>query len=517
MQEPVAQDLRRIVVSHSMSVGDGSAFIVDGLVGELAELAALYQREFDRELPRDLAEIVNQRAGRLMSSGKPRVVSWGAWAEAIQRHLAMAVAETDRHYRRTLALPARADELNTALDKMLRPLRLFPIGASSRRIGAAGTEADLTYFNQAVEVLLTTPELVPLSYWKFFESTAANDRKVSRVPPASSWFGLPTVDMPYQAGHRFSQRVGSVSQPVFETLIDLAPFNRWLIWSATNRANTAPVVGRANGLVAARTEYDVWAIEQAVAVTHDRQQWESYLRRGCELSANLCITLGNRLQSLDEAPAVAAYEQAFASVTLDEVSVANSSEWLVFYYERTKQTEKARALAERAEAAGSRRGICTLARLLERRGDVMAAAPLFQSIETRYPASGTPSWAAFLYRRAIANKDARFTEPWEQVRNRLFPSGMTAETPLVSAPSSGAQLNSESNQSRESGLQKGDIVVAIDGWRVDTVEQFQTVYEIGDQVSRHRVTVWRGAFLTAGLPAMHDLTFQTYTARVRPE
>jgi hypothetical protein len=193
LKETAAPDFARIVQSSSAGVEDGNEFVADSVVRELSEFATVYQRAFKRPMAAPLPAAINDRAGRLMVAGEPKVLSWGAWAEFSQRHIAMAVADTDEHYRRVLDLPDEADSLNEAMDSVLRQMRMFSV-ASSRRMGSEGTEVDLTYFLEALDVLAAAPELIPLGYWTFFETVAAHEGIVGRVPSPRSWFIAPAAD-----------------------------------------------------------------------------------------------------------------------------------------------------------------------------------------------------------------------------------------------------------------------------------------------------------------------------------
>ena len=56
----------------------------------------MHQRQLPKSLP---ADIVNARAGRLLTGGDPQVLPWGAWAEFGNRHIGMWIGKVDYHYR----------------------------------------------------------------------------------------------------------------------------------------------------------------------------------------------------------------------------------------------------------------------------------------------------------------------------------------------------------------------------------------------------------------------------------
>jgi len=511
LNEPDAADFARIVQSFAYDVQDGNQFVAEGVVRELAALAQLYQREFDRPMPEPLPDAANHRAGRLMESGSPIVLPWGAWAEFSQRHLAMAIADTDQHYRRTLDLPDEADELNRAIDGVLRRLRMFSIATINRGVADKEGQRDRTYLHDAFGLLSTAPELIPVSYWKYLETAAAQTLMPSRVPNRKSWFIDPSADVPYDVGRRLADAVIPFS--ALRALIDASPYNAWLLWRAVD-ARTPPADLRARGdaLIQERAAYDLWALDRLVAASSARLDWEKHLRRGCELSPTRCITLATRLAPIDEHAAALEYQRAFDDPALDRVTAANSSEWLVFYYERNNEPHRARALAESAAKAGSQRGIRTLARLLERRGAVEPAAKLFEAIVERYPGR-TDTLAGFLYRRAVVHSDGRFQKRWEEVRQRVFPNGLSPQTTVADRPAAGVYVHQDRPSSERLRLQIGDIIVGVDGWRVDNIEQFDTVLAFSDQLNTHRITAWRGVLLTVSVPTSHGLKLDSYPVK----
>ena len=118
--------------------------------------------------------------------------------------------------------------------------------------------------------------------------------------------------------------------------------------------------------------------------------------------------------------------------------------------------------------------------------------------------------AGFLYRRAVGHGDARFTRRWEEVSRKTFPNGLVPETQSAARPIAGVAVERDRPSSERVRLQVGDIVVGVDGWRVDNLEQFEMVLAFNDQLNTHKVTAWRGVLFSVGVPATHGLTLQTY-------
>ena len=78
----------------------------------------------------------------------------------------------------------------------------------ARTKGRKGTEADLSYINQAIDVAVRSPELVTFDYWKFM-SKGSNYELVKRGMPAmKTWFAPLSADMPYDAAMRTESLIG---------------------------------------------------------------------------------------------------------------------------------------------------------------------------------------------------------------------------------------------------------------------------------------------------------------------
>jgi tetratricopeptide (TPR) repeat protein len=511
LNEPGAADFTRIIQTFPYTVEDGHQYVSDALGGELLELAEVYRAMHRRELPPRLpAEIINARPVRLMQHTQPMVLPWGAWAEFFQRHIGMYVAAIDDFQRRMLVLPNVADQTKAALDAGLRHLTLFPI-ASSRRTKGRGLEADLTFINQAVDLASRAPELVNYDYWLFLDMGARYEMVRAGMPPPVPWFAAPSADVPYDAGLRV-QGAGAIATPDLEALVaeassDVSLASRALAPRPGNQKLIAHVVS----WLKARGEYDLWAVNAAVRWARTLPEEIEWQRYGCAIAITECLDLAWLLARVgDEKGAVAEYERAFRDPGIDVVTMANNVGWLVSYYERAGQMQRAYDLAERAAATGSGAGITTLARLYERRNRAEEAAALYDRLANRYVRSND-ELAGFLYRQAIVANRAAYLARWRSVEKALFPRGLQPVPAAMPAqPAGGVFVYNDSNTTRRVRLQTGDIIVGVDGWLVENKEQYNAVMAFGDPNAMHKVTAWRGVLFTVDLPESNGADLQTH-------
>jgi hypothetical protein len=512
MREPPAVDFARILQSRPFGVEDGQQYVLDGLAAEVGELSYVYRQMHQRELPKDLpAAIINVRAGRLLAGGEPQVIPWGAWAEFAQRHIGQAIDKVDHLYRHQLGMPARADELKASLDASFQHLTLFPVATVARTKGNKGSEADLRYINQAIDVAVRSPELVTFDYWKFIQQGVSYELVRRGMPLMKTWFMPLSADVPYDATLRSGTLIGELKMPAIEALIDEAPHDIGMLSSIMQRySRIRPMALKIRAVIEPRIDYDMWLIDWAINTARD---WDDRLvlrRKACALAIGQCLALAEDLTDVDEPAAVLEYETLFRNPALDQIVMSNASGWLVEYYERTGQLVKAMDLAQRSAAVYSSRGLRTLAYLLERRSRIAEADEVFTAMAVRYP-SDKAALMGFLYRQAVIGKRSAYLARWTAIEKEVFPGGLQ---PMVTAmpqtPEKGVFVEQDSVASRRVRLQAGDIIVGVDGWKVESKEQYNAVIAMLPPHAKHKLTAWRGVLFTVELWANHGMTLATY-------
>jgi tetratricopeptide (TPR) repeat protein len=513
LKEPAAVDFARIVQSFPYGVEDGHAIVEPALGAELVEMSEVHRVVQRRDLPASVpAAVVNARAGRLMTESGPQVLPWGAWAEFFQRHIGMYVGEIDHFQRQLFGSEGRADQTKQQMDLLFGEWTLFPI-ASAKRTQGRGLEADLRYLNRAIDVAYRSPELVNYDYWAFL-AKGVNYEVVKRgMPQRTAWFAAPpSAAVPYDAGVRARDMSGRLPQAAFEALVaeassDVALHSRALYPRPNNQALAARVVA----WFKERAAFDLVSIDAAVRWSRTLQEDIEWRQRGCALSIAQCVSLADLYAwAGDEGKAVVEYERAFKSPALDAVYMANSSNWLVRYYERTNQMQRAYDLAQRAADVGSAPGITTLARLYERRGRFDEAEQLYLQMALRYKRS-SDEIAGFYYRQFIVAGKTAYAQRWRSVEKELFPNGLRkVPEKMPEQPVKGVFVYEDSATSRRVRLQAGDIIVGVDGWIVENKEQYNAVMAFSDPTDLHRLTAWRGILFTVELPENHGMDLQSY-------
>jgi hypothetical protein len=153
--------------------------------------------------------------------------------------------------------------------------------------------------------------------------------------------------------------------------------------------------------------------------------------------------------------------------------------------------EEAFRLAREAAATYSGAGLGTLARLLERTGDLVGAERYFRAIFDRYESS--PQFLIGFYRRHV--EDPGLRSGLRRLEVEVFPRGLARArgeaTP--SPPEDGVLITGSSPSLAEAGLQPGNVIVALDGYRVRDLRPYNWIRFLSPHDAPMRLTVWAGA------------------------
>jgi hypothetical protein len=504
--EPIAADFMRIGQEGHLGVEDAHTFIGDGLEMELEEARSVYRRMHGRAMPESLSEALNHRAPRLISDG-PQVLPWGAWAEFYQRHIAMNIGLTDNFLRHQLGAADSANEMKRTLEARLGQLTMFPIGTARWTKGSQGTEADLAHLREAIALSAQAPELIAVRAWKFFEMGSRYEPVPTHMPVAANWFTPPTAAVPFEAGIRHTEGFRSAQQ--FEPLLAAAPHDTLLLTAMAAGGGEDPGVTHARGLLAYHHDYDLRALESSVSFLPNEAERLPLRRKSCEISSRECLTLASSLLLMgDEAAAADLYGRALLDPEIDAVTRASSSYWPVTYFYRHQQIDKAIALAEDAMQTGAGYGYVTRGWLNEQRGMLDQAEKDHYDNATRY--EDLSGLVAFYYRRVEVDRNAAYEAKWLKWRAEIFPNGLQPEpSNITGVPPTGVFVTKDSEYSRAAGIRAGDIIVGLDGWRVDNHEQYQAILVFKDDPTV-KLTVSRGGRLVTIEAKSPTRRFGTY-------
>jgi hypothetical protein len=500
--EELSADFARLAQNGLLGVEDGHLFVVPALDLELDEARSAYQRLHGQPMPDDLAAALNHRASYLVDPS-PGVLPWGAWAEFYQRHIAMNIGMVDSRLRYSLGVAQEADAAKKAMVLQLGKLTSFPLGTLRWTKGNNATEADMTYVADVVELSKKAPELITQRAWVFFEAGSRSESVPETMPNPMTWFATATARVPFEAGVRNAEGI-RVRADDFDSVISAAPTDRVLLISAIEGAGEDPASRRAHELLKRRHDFDLGAIDASLKHEKNDVVRAELQRKGCAISSRDCVALARTLVVLKrDEEAVKEYERGFADTETDQVAFAAEAGWLVEHYRKNGRVMEARSLAERAARVGSAAGHQVRAELLDRLGEYNKAEEDFGYNALNY--GQRADLLAFYYRRVEVAHDEAYRPKWNKWLAEVFPDGLQPEpTSMTGTPKSGVFVYEDSDRSKKAGIRAGDIIVGLEGFRVDNVEQYRAINRFFEQ-ERVKLTLWRGTLIKVDAEATNRL------------
>lgn len=490
----------RLVENSSMGVEDGWLG-TEALAFEQTEYRDVFQRLQGRVLGDDETEALNARAARFVGPDGPRVLPWGAWAEFAQRHLAMFIDRHDRFYRKMQGNAVKADAEKVRLTRVLGTLTMFPVATVFWTKGPRGAEADLTNQKEAIATALRSPERITPAEWAFLEAGTHYEAVAGGMPLPAVWFISASPRVPQNAGARIQEVGHSRGPDVLLAILKEAPYDYGVASEyLTMKYGVRTPLAEVRAVYGQRLEYDTRVLATAMRFAATVDERLALLGTSCEISVRECMLFGWELAWAKREPeAVAAYKRAFADPAVDAVAMSNASGWLVSYYLRNKQIDDALSLAERGAATQSWRGLVTFAYLQERLSHFEEAEAAYREASTHY--DNPSQLLGFYYRAVVVRKETRDEGAWKTELARVFPEGLAPVETGGGRPAHAVAINSDSALARGAGLLIGDLIVGLEGYRVESFDQYRTVNAFFEQ-DEMKLTVWRGdTLLPIGITA----------------
>jgi hypothetical protein len=228
----------------------------------------------------------------------------------------------------------------------------------------------------------------------------------------------------------------------------------------------------------------------------------------CDLKPESCLELGAALvegKRDDEAASV--YKQAFPRLR-DRVAASHHAGWLVGYEFRKGRPEQALAIAKEAADTYSGSGLATYAWILEKLERFDEAQRYLVALKDRY--DDPELLGDFAIRSVFARHDERLRAEADARVKELFPGGMrrVALAEMTSPPVAGVLVKTETPEALRIGINEGDVIVALDGYRVTSFEQYRTVRWLKTE-PRIELIVWKKGRYVEIAAELPDRTFKS--------
>jgi tetratricopeptide (TPR) repeat protein len=408
------------------------------------------------------------------------VISWGDWAMFAQRHLGHVLHQQHVFLQQSWGVPDLAAQFATQIEETFGQARIFPFVRFFTATDQATYEAAA---NACSSLVFKTPHLFGPGLWnRFYEPPYG----VNPYTPPGLWevwnwhkYNPPPFTaylVQYRLNYSTFTEAPNARQ-IMEALHERAPYD-----IAATRALLHVRHGRygagapAEALESAYGPVLDFAVSEMARVARFGSNtpafYERYMARAATFRPVHFFDLGDYFAERNqEDKAVQFYEEGVAKCP-DAVAVSNQSRWLVGYYFRNDRIAEADALANRVAEVYSSAGLKTKGDLLYWKKQYRESLDYYKRIEERYnrPDYVVNWWADY---RGV-NDDPQFDQEIEKRLAHLFPNGIEQVTTnsFRGRPQTGLHVGNDNDRVREIGMEKGDIIVALDGIRVHDLPQY---------------------------------------------
>lgn len=497
-ERPPMPAWNRIALERYFSVEEGHLLVKPSLAIELQALAQDWKTWSNKDLQEgNLIQLLNDPPTRaVIKSGEAgqqlEVLSWGDIANFHQRHICQSITCTDYFLRSMWGVPDVAAQYEQTVNDKLSGMRLYPIVLK-------GNAQDATQYARAMkgslEICKKQPDLVSATNWICLLEKTKFGNQHTQIPHPLNWFA---PVLPLGTGYDFHTRYYDLHElykadlTFWNDLHSAAPYDYDIIRCLRyKKFGAKPTAVQVQESFVKIKDYHLIAMrETADSHKTDPKTYEKYMRKACELDPDLYVGLGKYfLEQNQTENAVFAYQAAF-EMAPDRVGVANDCDWIVNYYFDHNRQNDALKIATHAAEVYSFSGLETMAKLMERMGRFEDAEKHFTAISERYDASGP--LASFYLRHQ--EKNASYAAAFKSLTAAVFPKGMEKVelSDFTDAPADGVLVKTTNANTQRANLKLGNVFVALDGWRVRTMEQYLWVRDLKKD-SPLKLVVWNGA------------------------
>jgi tetratricopeptide (TPR) repeat protein len=405
------------------------------------------------------------------------VIDWGTWAAFGQRHLCHILNSVYFHLKRGLGLKEESQTWRDKTAQTFGALELFPLLAIQWHDPKTLTEP--TSCNAVVRTIQQTPERITVVWWRTATKQCFKHRAV--LPPLAAWSsphmfeGAPRAM--FERWEELTPDDRSIGLPrLVSALRAVAPYDLFLAdleKSSKLRADPATDVAKVLGPL---VEYDLRAM-RAVAEHYKATtptEYEKAFEPIVALDPNAYFDLGWYFVYRGLEPqALHAFEAGYAHAP-DRVGVSHNLRWLTDYYFDHGRKDEALKIAREMADVYSYDGLFLMGRLQERSGRYDEALTWYERIADRY--GNKKPRAAFYIRQERRGNHAYRSQATESVAD-IFPNGLTPTSVSTLQPRTDGAMQGlvvdEATQAifQRTGVQKNDVIVAVDGYRVDDADQ----------------------------------------------
>lgn len=400
--------------------------------------------------------------------------------------------------------------LNEMPDLRLKPFLIRDIARSDAERHAANPAGEAVIFK--------APETVTPLMW----AALRRNQQKQDVTPAPDFHGWFSPEVPRQTAFETGERlyaigVGDESDSAWLGELwqrapydyPLSAFNAYLE-QGQSWTIPAPVLEKWFARV---LPYNIPAMQRrADALQSDPEAFAAAMEKVIRFAPNTlldvaCVAGSHGRDDLREEYLLRAFAEAE-----DRVWMANESTWLVARLYTTGRVEKAREVADAAAEVYSYRGLESALWLAEAQGRWGEAMEIAKKIDQRYNEDPCEQVACYLRMNQQAPMQSAAFHGMEK---KLFPKGLkkAALSDFTGPPTNGTRIDSNSTKLQNFGLVPGQIIVGLDGYKVDSMPQYQAIRRLRSD-DEMTIIAWDGQSyreITGSVPRrFFDVDMTTY-------
>ncbi|HEY8942956.1 MAG TPA: hypothetical protein VIM73_01790, partial [Polyangiaceae bacterium] len=221
-------------------------------------------------------------------------------------------------------------------------------------------------------------------------------------------------------------------------------------------------------------DYNLLAIRDAekLSDTMPEDQYVALLQKHAALEPAAWFTLGQHLRNEGKEDEAADADRKGFEQDDDAVGMSNSIGALVDYYIDHDKMSDAETVAKGAADTGSECGLLELCEVQEKEGHIKEALATAQAASDRYDKE-----ADWRVNELYAAHPEVFPDENKALLQKNFPNGLAKVTidSFSAPPVAGCVITSRSPQLQRASLNLGDVIVGLDGYKVESEPQYDYI------------------------------------------
>lgn len=488
----------RIAMCGEGSVASGHA--VDSQIIP-AELAAFYDdyKLYNKQpiSPQSLVSKLNKTSTRCLITDngtyKLVVLSWGDVAAYHARHVLNAVAQAYKFYEYSYGVKEMAEATLKKSTELLGNMTLFPMVLMDVKRDREHKELNNKFDEGMEKLFVEHPELIQGYPWVYTKYLGKNSYPpvVLQTQP-ELWFS-PYCPMgtAYYFAHRLALDNCKPDLAELTRLRTLCPLDEGICWKwIEKKYGKDPTSAQLREGYGKLVDYDLHAMRYCSYGDYDDPaKYEETMTKIAVIEPDNNFDLAYYFAQHNMPEKASKYYQLAVDNAQDAVGMANKSSWIVRYLFEKGEKEKALSIAKNAAEVYSMGGLCCLADLYDRMGELAKAEQLYKDANERY--DNDASLVGFYFRHSDKNKN--YASESTRLMKKDFPAGLQhiEFAKLSSPPKVGVKILGGEKYTDSLGLLKDYIIVGLNDYKTDNLKQYHIVRKMSLDPSI-KATFWNG-------------------------